>query len=160
MYKKQINIQEVADFVNSCSADTKIYIGCDSERLAADGVWYADYITAVVVHIDGNSGCKIFGAVERQRDYEQSNKPRLRLMNEVYRVADLYLKLSAEVAHDIEVHLDLNPDEVYGSSVVVNEAMGYIRGMCGVIPFVKPDAFAASYAADRFKTVMSSKKSA
>jgi predicted RNase H-related nuclease YkuK (DUF458 family) len=160
MYKKQINIQEVADFVNSCSADTKIYIGCDSERLAVDGVWHADYITAVVVHIDGNSGCKIFGAVERQRDYEQSNKPRLRLMNEVYRVADLYLKLSAEVAHDIEVHLDLNPDEVYGSSVVVNEAMGYIRGMCGVIPFVKPDAFAASYAADRFKTVASSKKSA
>jgi predicted RNase H-related nuclease YkuK (DUF458 family) len=160
MYKKQINIQEVADFVNSCSADTKIYIGCDSERLAVGGVWHADYTTAVVVHIDGNSGCKIFGAVERQRDYEQSNKPRLRLMNEVYRVADLYLKLSAQVAHDIEVHLDLNPDEVYGSSVVVNEAMGYIRGMCGVIPFVKPDAFAASYAADRFKTVASSKKSA
>jgi predicted RNase H-related nuclease YkuK (DUF458 family) len=160
MYKKQINIQEVADFVNSCSADTKIYIGCDSERLAVDGVWHADYITAVVVHIDGNSGCKIFGAVERQRDYEQSNRPRLRLMNEVYRVADLYLTLSAEVAHDIEVHLDLNPDELYGSSVVVNEAMGYIRGMCGVIPFIKPDAFAASYAADRYKTVASSKKSA
>ena len=101
MYKKQINIQEVADFVNSCSADTKIYIGCDSERLAVDGVWHADYITAVVVHIDGNSGCKIFGAVERQRDYEQSNRPRLRLMNEVYRVANLYLELEPIVECDI-----------------------------------------------------------
>jgi len=33
----------------------------------------------------------------------------------------------------------------------VQQAIGYIRGTCNVIPFVKPDAFAASYAADRLK---------
>ena len=55
---------------------------------------------------------------------------------------------------EIQVHLDINPDEMYGSSCVINEAVGYIRGTCNVIPLVKPQAFAASYAADRLKHVM------
>ena len=154
MYKDRIDINEVAEFINGCDADTKIYIGCDSERVRAHGVWYADYILAVVVHINGKNGCKIFGAVDRERDYEQkANKPKMRLMNEVYRVADTYLQLSELIAHDIEVHLDINPNEMYGSSVAVNEAVGYIKGMCNVVPMVKPRAFAASYAADQFKSL-------
>jgi predicted RNase H-related nuclease YkuK (DUF458 family) len=36
---------------------------------------------------------------------------------------------------------------------VINEAIGYIRGTCNVIPMVKPRAFAASYAADRYKSL-------
>ena len=72
-------------------------------------------------------------------------------MNEVYKVAELYLELAIEISNDIEVHLDINPNEIYGSSCVINEAVGYIRGMCNVIPMVKPQAFAASYAADRLK---------
>jgi predicted RNase H-related nuclease YkuK (DUF458 family) len=55
---------------------------------------------------------------------------------------------------DVEVHLDINPDEMHGSSCVINEAVGYIRGMCNVIPLVKPEAFAASFAADRLKFVL------
>jgi predicted RNase H-related nuclease YkuK (DUF458 family) len=118
-----------------------------------NGVWYADYITAVVVHIDSKHGCKIFGQIEREKDFDQQkNKPRLRLMTEVYKVADMYLSLSAIIANDIEVHLDINPDMMHNSSIVVNEAIGYIKGMCNVVPLVKPRAFAASYAADRLKS--------
>ena len=154
MYKKHINIAEVSKFINECSAETKIYIGVDSERFRLNGVWYVDYISAVVVHFDGKHGCKIFGAVDRERDFGQSaRKPKLRLMGEVYRAADLYLELSKEVAHDMEVHLDLNPNEMYGSNVAVQEAVGYIKGMCGVIPMVKPNAPAASYCADQFKSL-------
>jgi predicted RNase H-related nuclease YkuK (DUF458 family) len=154
MFKKHIDIKEVSTFINECSPETKIYLGCDSERFRLNGVWYVDYITAVVVHIDGKHGCKIFGAVEREREYgdTKANKPKLRLMGEVYRVADLYIALSKEIAHDIEVHLDLNPQAQYGSSVAVQEAVGYIKGMCNVVPMVKPNAFAASYVADQFKT--------
>ena len=73
-------------------------------------------------------------------------------MNEVYKVSELYLKLAnVLVDRDIQVHLDINPDEMHGSSCVINEAIGYIKGTCNVIPLVKPEAFAASYAADRFK---------
>lgn len=153
MFKKHINIAEVSAFINECSPETKIYLGCDSERFRIGGVWYVDYITVVIVHFDGKHGCKIFGAVDRERDYGQAaNKPKMRLMGEVYRVADLYLTLSKEVAHDISVHLDINPNERYGSSVAVQEAVGYIKGMCGITPQVKPEAFAASYAADQFKS--------
>ena len=155
MYKKHINVNDVVQFLETCDTNTRVYIGCDSERFQIDNVWYADYITAVVVHINGNQGCKIFGAVDRERDYEQHvNKPRMRLMTEVYKIADLYLKLSEVVAHDIEVHLDINPNEIHNSSIVVNEAVGYIRGMCNVIPMTKPNAWAASYAADRFKSLV------
>jgi len=75
-------------------------------------------------------------------------------MSEVYKVSELYLQL-AEVleGRDVEVHLDINPDEQYGSSCVIQQAVGYIRGVCNVIPMVKPEAFAASYAADRLKHV-------
>jgi predicted RNase H-related nuclease YkuK (DUF458 family) len=153
----KINIEEVSNFINSQSKETKIYIGCDSERVVNNDTWYADYTLAVVVHYNGNRGCKVFGEVQRERDYDQrKDRPRLRLMNEVYKVAELYLKL-ADVLEDryVEVHLDINPDQVHGSSCVVQEAVGYIRGMCNVVPLIKPKAFAASYAADRMKELLS-----
>lgn len=154
MYNKKIDLEQVRAFVESCGPDTKIYLGCDSEKVKLNGVWYADYITAIVVHIDSKHGCKIFGQIDRERDYDQQkNKPRLRLMTEVYKVADMYLQLSAIIANDIEVHLDINPDMMHNSSIVVNEAIGYIKGMCNVVPLVKPNAFAASYAADRLKSL-------
>ena len=152
----KINIDEVREFINKQTPETKIYIGGDSERFKIDKVWFADYTLVVVVHVDGKHGCKIFGEVQRERDYDQSkNKPRMRLMTEVYKIADLYLKL-ADVLEDreVQVHLDINPDEAYGSSCVVQEAVGYIRGMCNVVPMVKPQAFAASYCADRLKEIL------
>ncbi|NBW34022.1 MAG: hypothetical protein EBR30_03195 [Cytophagia bacterium] len=150
---RKINLEQVKAFIEAQGPETKIYLGCDSERMRIDGKWHADYILAVVVHINGKNGCKIFGEVQRERDYDQKQeRPRYRLMNEVYKVSELYLKL-ADVLEDryVEVHLDINPNEMHGSSCVINEAIGYIRGTCNVIPLVKPDAFAASYAADRFK---------
>ena len=154
--RKKIDVDEVKNFIESQGNNTKIYIGVDSERLISDDTWYADYTLAIVVHIDGKHGCKIFGEVQREKDFDQRrDKPRMRLMNEVYKVADLYLRLRDVLdERDVEVHLDINPDEMFGSSCVINEAMGYIRGMCNVIPMVKPKAFAATYAADRLKHVM------
>lgn len=156
MVRKEMNLEEVKNYILAQSPETRVYIGADSERFMVDNVWHADYTLAVVVHIDGKRGCKIFGEIQRERDFDQQkNKPRMRLMNEVYKVAELYMKL-ADVLEDrhVEVHLDINPDEHHGSSCVISEATGYIRGMCNVIPMVKPNAFAASYAADRLKEVM------
>ena len=154
--RQRINIDEVKNYINEQSPETKIYIGGDSGRFLIGDDWYADYILVVVIHINGNNGCKIFGEVQRERDYDQKvDRPRMRLMNEVYKIADLYIQLH-DVLEDrnVEVHLDINPNEMHGSSCVINEASGYIRGMCNVIPMVKPNAFAASYAADRYKTYM------
>ena len=150
---KKLDIEQVAEFIRAQSPETRIYLGCDSERLRIDGAWYADYVLAIVVHINGNNGCKIFGEVHRERVWDQKvSKPAMRLMTEVYKTSELYLKLADVLeGRDVEIHLDINPDEHYGSSCVVQQAIGYIKGTCNVIPFVKPHAFAASYAADRFK---------
>jgi predicted RNase H-related nuclease YkuK (DUF458 family) len=148
-----MDLDEVRKFIQNQSEETKIYVGCDSERLRIGGDWYADYILAIVVHIDGKHGCKLFGEVIRERDYDQKvDRPRFRLMNEAYKLSEMYLKLAdVFVSRSVEVHLDINPSEMYGSNCVMNEAIGYIRGTCNVIPMIKPKAFAASYAADRLK---------
>ena len=154
---RRMDLDVVREFITNQSSETKIYIGCDSERLRVGKDWYADYILAIVVHIDGKHGCKLFGEVIRERDYDQKvNRPRFRLMNEAYKLSELYLKLAdVLVDREVEVHLDINPNEMYGSNCVMNEAIGYIRGTCNVIPMIKPKAFAASYAADRYKELMS-----
>jgi len=159
---KQINIEEVKAFIKEQSPETKIYIGGDSERFIIGNDWYADYTLAIVVHIDGKHGCKIFGEVQRERDWDQKkDRPRMRLMNEVYKIAELYTKLHDVLEErDVQIHLDINPDEKHGSSCVINEATGYIRGMCNVVPMVKPNAFAASYCADRLKFIMNYQKAA
>ena len=157
---KKINIDEVRAFIESQTPETKIYLGCDSERLRIDGEWYADYVLAIVVHINGNNGCKLFGEVQRERVWDaKPGKPAMRLMTEVYKVSELFQQLiDALEDRYVEVHLDINPDEHYGSSCVVQQAIGYVRGTCNVMPMIKPKAFAASYAADRLKHVLSMAK--
>lgn len=148
---KKLDIDEVKAFIDTQSPETKIYIGSDSERLRIGGQWYADYMIAVCVHIDGCHGCKVFGEVTRERVFDQNAaRPAQRLMTEVYKVAEIFAKLN-EIIDDreMEVHLDINPNKMHGSSIVVQQAIGYIRGTCNVIPLIKPNAFAASFAADR-----------
>ncbi len=155
----EINVAEVVDFVESIDPNSTVYIGCDSERLRINGVWYADFALAVVVHRGNKNGCRVFGAVTRERDYDsKKNRPAYRLMREVQLVADLYLQLAQVLYNDIEVHLDLNPSDLHGSNCVVTEAIGYIRGVCQSEPQVKPYGFAASYAADQIKRVLENTK--
>jgi predicted RNase H-related nuclease YkuK (DUF458 family) len=151
----RFNLDEVRDFILEQSAETKIYIGCDSERYRVKEEWFADYIVAIVVHFEGKHGCKIFGEVTKERDFDQKkNRPRYRMMMEAYKASEMYLKL-ADVLNDrnVEVHLDINPSEMHGSNCALNEAIGYIRGTCNVVPMIKPNAWAASCAADRYKSL-------
>lgn len=149
---KKFDIDAVRDFILAQSPETRVYIGVDSERVKVGNEFWAYYTAAVVVHINGNNGCKLFGEITKERDYDRVNKPNTRLMTEVYKASELYLKLADVLeGRHVEVHLDLNPDEMYKSSNVVSQAIGYIRGTCNVIPMVKPQAFAASYAADRMR---------
>ncbi|MEY3668637.1 MAG: ribonuclease H-like YkuK family protein [Burkholderiaceae bacterium] len=153
----RFDLSEVQRFIAAQTPASKIYIGADSCRLSQGNTWFADYTLVVVVHIDGKHGCKLFGETVRERDYDQRvDRPQMRLMNEVYKVAELYLKLAPVlVDRDVEVHLDISPDPENGSHCVVQQAIGYIRGVCNVQPRVKPHAFAASCAADRYKELAS-----
>lgn len=152
----KFNLEEVKSFIADSSKESKIYIGSDSERFKHNSVWHAEYCVAVIIHRDGKHGCKVFGEVTRQKDFDAKvGRPAMRLMNEVYLVHDMYEKLAESISDRYcELHLDINPSERYGSSCVVNQAIGYIRGACNITPKVKPSAFAASICADRLKELL------
>ena len=152
---KNLNIDEVRAFILAQSPETKIYLGSDSARFRKDGVWMAEYTLAVVVHMDGNHGCKIFGESSVELDFDaKKDRPRMRLMNECYKLSELYLKLADVLdGRHVEIHLDLNPNLKHGSSCAVEEAIGYIRGTCNMTPLVKPHAWAASCVADRLTSI-------
>jgi len=152
----RINLKEVKDYITNCSQESKIYLGADSVRFRNKGVWYAEYTLAVVIHIDGCRGCKVFGDVQTERDYDsRKDRPATRLMNEVIKVAELYDKLE-DVLKDryVEIHLDINPSELHGSNCVLQQAIGYIKGTCGITPMVKPESPAASFCADRLTEIL------
>jgi predicted RNase H-related nuclease YkuK (DUF458 family) len=151
-----MDIEHIIEYINNQPPESCVYLGADSERYNKNGRWMADYTLAVVVHHGGRHGCKIFGEVQTENDYDQrQDRPVVRLMNEVYKVSELYLKLvDALVDRHVEIHLDINPDEEHASNVVIQQAIGYIRGVCQMTPKVKPDAFAASFAADRLKELL------
>ena len=155
--REEFNLEKVKEFIRNTSVSTSIYIGADSERYRGrNDLWFADYTVAIVVHMDSSRGCKVFGKVDTERDFDnRHDRPATRLMNEVYRAAQMYLDLVDAIGErHCEVHLDINPDEMHGSSCVIQQATGYIRGMCGFPPKVKPEAFSASYAADRLKEIL------
>lgn len=148
----EFDLEKIKDVIRNASSDSKIYIGCDSERVLKKGVWFSEYATVVVIHIDGNRGCMVFGKVESEKDMDvNKSKPILRMMNEVYRASDLYLQLEDVLkGKNVQIHLDINPNESCGSNVAYNQAIGYVRGVCHVNPVLKPEAFASSKVADRF----------
>lgn len=151
----KLDQEALKNFLKTCGPATKIYLGCDSEVIEMGKNAYADFCLAVVVHIDGCKGAKVFGEVHRERVFDAGSKnPALRLMTEVYKLAQLYADLKPIVERfDHELHLDINPEKGAGSNCVMQQAIGYITGVCQLTPMIKPRAFAASYAADRFKSL-------
>lgn len=150
MFTKE-ELKEIKDFIGSSSLDSKIYIGTDSTRLRKSKVRYA---TVVVIHFDGCRGAKIFGYTDIEKAIkEKANRPFNRMMSETMKSAELYLELADVIGSRYnEVHLDINQDAMHGSSVALSSAVGYIQGVCGVIPVTKPaeSSFAASCVADKW----------
>lgn len=144
-------LEEVKEFIAQSSESTKIYFGADSSRFKSKGKWHANYTIVVVIHKDGCKGAKVFGYSETEPDYDKKfNRPSFRMLNETYKVSELFLALTDFIGNrEVEIHLDINPNEMHGSSCALHQAIGYVKGMCGIEPKVKPEAFAASYAADR-----------
>src|SRR3990170_3212388 len=151
---KNFNWLEIENYLNNIGENSKIYIGVDSTSYKKNGVFLSDFYKVIVVHKECRHGCKIFGEIVTEKDYiTNKKKPMYRLWNEVYKVSELFIKLAQVTDKDIEVHLDLNPKKEHVSSMIVDQAIGYIKGTCNVIPLIKQEAFAASYAADRLLRV-------
>lgn len=149
--------------------ELKVCIGTDSQK-AGKGYNFA---TAIVVEVkeffadDPTTGEKLYigrGAMvlgakfweeikastneKKKREIEVLNYRMLKEVQssinigyEVWPLLDLY-------GIPLEIHADINQDPKWGSNVALGEAMGYINGM-GWNAKSKPDAYAASTAADK-----------
>ena len=144
---KEIDLEEVREYIRN-NPNAKIYFGCDSTKFRKSGDWHARYVTAVVVYEKDKN--KIFGEISYERDFDKDpGRPALRMMNEVFKVSAMVLELTDVLADRyFEVHLDINPNVMHGSSVALQQAVGYIKGVNNIAPKVKPEAWAASCVAD------------
>lgn len=140
-------LKELKEAIIASSAKTKIYVGCDSKRARSGKVKYA---TVVILHIDGKHGGKLYSFIDDEMDYSPAHKPKMRLITEAYKAVDVANEIMAEVGtREFELHLDLNSNPKYKSSAALKEAVGYVMGMLSIQPKFKPEAWAASTAADR-----------
>jgi len=151
-----MNIEEVKTFIMNEPLESKIYIGCDSELFKRNNKWLIDYYSVVVIHKNKHNGCKVFGHKTTEVDYtKDKRKPLHRLMQEVYKASELYLAIEEAIGpREVEVHLDLNPSKKYVSNLIVDQAIGYIKSTCNVIPMIKPNSWAATSVADRFLKII------
>jgi uncharacterized protein len=139
-------IEEAKQAIINSSKETAIYIGADSIRYKKNSKFFARYCIVIILHIDQNHGGKIYHHIDIQPDYGSIKQ---RLLTEVHlAVTTAYEILDIIGNRKLEIHLDLNPNPSYKSSVAVKEALGYVKGCLGLDAEVKPSAWAASSAAD------------
>lgn len=154
---KAMNLEEVREYIIS-HPNAKIYAGCDSQRFKENKVWSARFIACLIVYEKDEN--KIFAEISVEKDYDRNpGKPVMRLMNEVYKISAMVLELQDVLdGRDVEIHLDINPRKGTGSNCAFNQAVGYIKGLHGINPITKPDAFAASCIADHIVKHKEAKK--
>ena len=146
----ETQIENIVELLLTLDKNTKVYLGCDSVGIFRNGRAHGRYATVCIIHKNGNKGCKIFSHKSYEPDYDlKKSRPKMRMMNEVMKVTQLYIQLAPFIDEfDIEIHLDINTDPNHGSSCAATEAAGYVLGVTGITPKLKPDSWAASFGAD------------
>ena len=142
------------DAIKKSSESSSVYIGSDSIRFKKDGEWYARYSTVVILHMDSNKGGKVYYHTKTMRDYGNIRNRLMTEVNEAVEAAQAIIDVIGD--RRLEIHLDLNADPKHKSNVAVKEALGWVQGVTGLKAKIKPEAFAATHAADhvvRFKNL-------
>lgn len=139
-------INEAIEAIMKSSKESSIYIGCDSQRFKSKKGFKATYSVVIILHLDSKHGCKLFHFTETLPDYGSLKQ---RLLTE----AGYAVRAGSEIVdfldgRPLSVHLDLNPSPKYASHTAVKEACGYVMGVMGFMPEIKPNSWAASTAAD------------
>lgn len=144
--KKHVDDTEYGDF--------ELFIGCDSlpPRRAV-----TSFVVVVVIYRVGKGAHVVHKKfVENNKKYRTTWD---RLWHEVEIAVDvakylrdsgileLHTKNKSMKSLTMDIHIDINPNKEHLSNKVYNAATGYIKG-CGFDWHAKPEAPAASYAAD------------
>ncbi len=138
---RKLNYDTVISTIKNLSNKSSIYVGCDSKLCGPNTL----FGLVIILHIDSSRGGMCF-AKKMKESRRMSVKERL--MKEVEHAVLCAVRVQHVVEdRNFEVHLDLNPDPKHISNNVLNAAMGYVKGQ-GLNCRIKPEAFAASTAAD------------
>jgi len=133
----------ILEDITKTESPLKFYIGADSQYAYKTIV----YSVVLVMLKQGQGG---IGYYKRISD-KGIMTTQQRLFQETYYAVDLAVKINPvleSTGHKIEeIHADLNPDPNYLSSIMINQCLGYIRGM-GFKGITKPNSWAASSVAD------------
>jgi predicted RNase H-related nuclease YkuK (DUF458 family) len=146
----QKQVEDIVDLLSTLDTTSKIYLGCDSVVVKRNDRFYGKYATVCIIHKNSANGCKIFSNMSYEPNYDvKKNRPKMRMMNEVIKVCELYNQLIPFIDEfNVEIHLDISTDPKNGSNCAASEAAGYVLGMTGIEPKLKPDSFASSFGAD------------
>jgi predicted RNase H-related nuclease YkuK (DUF458 family) len=140
--------------IAASTPQSSVYIGCDSirykKKVKGRNQWFARYTTVVVIHMDSSKGCKIFYKTEVLPDYGQKTES---LFNRMITETNFAVEVAQEIIpvlgdRHLEIHLDINTEVQHKSQMALDAARGYVRGVLGIEPKVKPDGWAATHAAD------------
>lgn len=120
---------------------SSVYIGCDSKLVNGSTL----FGLVVIIHIESSKGGKCYA----QKFHERR---RLALRERLLKEVDMAVGAAFEVCdavgpRNFELHLDINPKREHKSNTVMSQATGYVAAQ-GFDFQVKPNAFAASTAAD------------
>ncbi|MEZ0323870.1 MAG: ribonuclease H-like YkuK family protein [Hydrogenothermaceae bacterium] len=138
---KKFDFDYIKEFINKTTESTSIYVGCDSKVFRE----YTVFVSVIVVHLNSSNGCKIFYQQDR---INRRLSLRERLLKEVDFAVYTALSIVDSIGNrKLEVHLDINPNENYKSSIIVKEAIGYVMAQ-GFKPVLKPESVAAYSVAD------------
>jgi uncharacterized protein len=162
---RALPFDEVIAWIKASTPESRIYIGSDSvafqkeDPITKKKLWYADYSVAICIHkieLGVGRGGKVFGEITRDRIFDQDKrKPSMRLMSEAYRLEEMYHRLEDSFeGREVELHIDINRSEKFASNLVLEQAIGYLKGTTGIVAYPKPDSPAASFVADRLDELL------
>jgi len=120
-----------------------IHVGTDAQKIDHR----VEFVTCVVVLTPQKGGRVYYTRVQRRR--RDVHTLRQKLFTEAWMSVETAMELNPHLADDVPivVHLDVNPDRRWASSRHIHEVVGLVLGQ-GFEVLFKPDAWAASHAAD------------
>lgn len=134
-----------------------VYVGTHSQKASKGSYKFA---TVIIIRkfknednrLNGNGEGAMLLATTYYKDFKLRNKEAVneRMVFEVSKSIEVAYEIAPLLdLYDIplEVHADINPNPIHESNKALQQAIGYILGM-GYNFKVKPEAYAASYAAD------------
>lgn len=133
-------VPDIHEFVREASRNGQaVHIGTDSLQTGR----HTQFVTVVAILTPTKGG---------RAAYSREVVPRItslreRLLKETYRSVELGLSMTNLVPGDLSIHIDANPVLRHKSSQYVQELVGLVVGQ-GFRALIKPDAWAASHAAD------------